>query len=373
MALAHSPSIVTNGLIFYYDMQNTQKSFKGAPTTNLITGAVSVGGASAFVVSDTTTNSVTLPSTSTGWAGYYQANVAATTQYTISFEYRSDIDGSTFVLDNDGASDNVFNTAFTCSTSWQTFTKTVTSTTAGATSIWLQRSTGGAIYIKNAQLEANSFATLFVKGTRSNTQAIIDLTGKNTITATSLTYNTNGTFSFNGTNNSISLGTSFLPAVTSGQKITLSAWINPSRGSNYILGRSENNANYGNYSLYMSNGTVIFGYYSGSGGGYSQYSLGTIPTSSWSYISVSHTYGSSSSTVSTINGVSGGSWTSGGSSIPDGTNEAFEVGHWYGTPSNGNASYWFAGNIGVVQVYNSALTLLEQQQNFNALRGRYGL
>ena len=35
MSLNHSPSIVRDGLVLYYDMSNTQKSFKGAPTTNI--------------------------------------------------------------------------------------------------------------------------------------------------------------------------------------------------------------------------------------------------------------------------------------------------------------------------------------------------
>jgi len=35
MALNHSPKIVTDGLVFAYDMANTQKSWKGAPSTNL--------------------------------------------------------------------------------------------------------------------------------------------------------------------------------------------------------------------------------------------------------------------------------------------------------------------------------------------------
>ena len=34
MALGHSPQTVTNGLVFYYDMGNPQKSWKGAPTFN---------------------------------------------------------------------------------------------------------------------------------------------------------------------------------------------------------------------------------------------------------------------------------------------------------------------------------------------------
>ena len=33
MALGNSPSIITNGLVFHYDMNNI-KSFKGAPITN---------------------------------------------------------------------------------------------------------------------------------------------------------------------------------------------------------------------------------------------------------------------------------------------------------------------------------------------------
>ena len=35
MSLNHSPQIVTNGLVLYYDMANTTKSWRGAPVTNL--------------------------------------------------------------------------------------------------------------------------------------------------------------------------------------------------------------------------------------------------------------------------------------------------------------------------------------------------
>ena len=37
MALGHSPSIVTNGLVFYYDQNNSQKSWIGWPVTNQYT------------------------------------------------------------------------------------------------------------------------------------------------------------------------------------------------------------------------------------------------------------------------------------------------------------------------------------------------
>ena len=35
MSLSHAPKIKTDGLVFYYDMENTQKSWKGAPTINI--------------------------------------------------------------------------------------------------------------------------------------------------------------------------------------------------------------------------------------------------------------------------------------------------------------------------------------------------
>ncbi len=41
MSLSHSPKIVTSGLVFAYDMGNGKKSWKGAPTTNLITASLS--------------------------------------------------------------------------------------------------------------------------------------------------------------------------------------------------------------------------------------------------------------------------------------------------------------------------------------------
>ena len=36
MSIGHSPKIVTDGLVFYYDMENTKKSWKGEPTTNIV-------------------------------------------------------------------------------------------------------------------------------------------------------------------------------------------------------------------------------------------------------------------------------------------------------------------------------------------------
>lgn len=46
----------------------------------------------------------------------------------------------------------------------------------------------------------------------------------------------------------------------------------------------------------------------------------------------------------------------------------FMLGNW-----NGGVGYMFNGSISVVSIYNRALSASDIQQNFNALRGRYGL
>jgi hypothetical protein len=40
---------------------------------------------------------------------------------------------------------------------------------------------------------------------------------------------------------------------------------------------------------------------------------------------------------------------------------------------NGSRGYYYDGNLSTCKVYNRALTAAEIQQNFNALRGRYGI
>jgi hypothetical protein len=44
-----------------------------------------------------------------------------------------------------------------------------------------------------------------------------------------------------------------------------------------------------------------------------------------------------------------------------------------GTLNTGTANFYFNGNIASTQIYNRALSTTEIQQNFNALRGRFGI
>ena len=221
MALSHSPAVVTNGLVYYHDMGNTQKSWKGAPAVNLfgtnlsatnfqktLSGITYNGYRAVGVTNDNPR--ITLFNGS--------LTVAASTFYTLSCLYWSSNDivddvylyftdtgwpESTYYIQPFSTQSVTRNGSFSITDlggGWKycvgTFQTLATTTTLGQ--IFYDVDTAGVeVFITNIQLEQNTFATPYVAGTRSNTQAITDLTGTNTVTATSLTY-ANNEFSFNG-------------------------------------------------------------------------------------------------------------------------------------------------------------------------------
>ena len=68
--------------------------------------------------------------------------------------------------------------------------------------------------------------------------------------------------------------------------------------------------------------------------------------------------------VLTATGGGGGSWT--------GNNIWSAMDGLIGNNPN-NIYYWANGSISVAKIYNRALSATEIQQNFNAVRGRYGI
>jgi hypothetical protein len=55
------------------------------------------------------------------------------------------------------------------------------------------------------------------------------------------------------------------------------------------------------------------------------------------------------------------------------TNNYSDTSYHIGGDGPPTSTYWFQGNIATTQIYNRALSASEVQQNFNALRGRYGI
>jgi len=244
MALGHSPSIVRNGLVFYYDMNNTKKSWKGKPTTNLYTNGHFAGGNhvtqaqngslsnpvnEVIAMKNPGSSDYCLRTTSVGGSPYTEYEIylsgilTANTTYCLSCWYAlsPDWNGNDTVFHSrwwnaDGSEQGalggggwtVAETKVVGSLTWKrvyiTFT---TGATTNGNHSWYAgypaQNTAGYRYFTDFQIETGSTPTPFSNGARSNTQAILDITNNYTITANNLNYNNDNTFNFNGSNSNL--------------------------------------------------------------------------------------------------------------------------------------------------------------------------
>lgn len=400
MALAHSPSIVTDGLVLAYDMSNTGRSWKGAPTTNLVPYPYADWNGSSFALSynyDATgthaytyvtdvsnpVGSAGVMQYTTGTTGYkywaIRSNVVTTGTHTFSY-YARIVNGpaSTSNLNNsqlwrsngvDQAVSGDWNPTYT--TEWKRYS-TTGPCTAGTTldyfPIHSGSLTGGyTIQYCGFQLELGTYATPFVAGTRSTTQALLDLTGQNTITATSLTYASNNTFSFNGTSDYI---TTPLSLGSTDPLVSINMWIKRTanfNGAGYwgLGGGSSGNGINGYTSVENKIGWDLWGlttFHTGQ-----DYPLNQWVNVCW--VKTATTFTTSTLKVY-INGVDTPLTTTvrnNSSTVNLAT--GFNVGRLAASVS----LYYAPGDVSVTNVYNRALSATEVVQNFNALRGRYGI
>jgi hypothetical protein len=387
MGLAHSPRIVTDNLVFYYDMGNTQKSWRGAPTTNLIdnplpnetTTGYTASGGSGTLTYDSTNKAIKWVRTAyETWGAYntvapvFNGNLDTSSQYTISFEWKTEntaVSNAAYsynLVQGNGqsaaASANLLTNSTLQSNGWYLFKYTFTPANTGVSAInrvilGTQSTNVSTFYWRKIQFEKIGFATPFVVGTRSNTQAILDLTNNNTVTATSLTYNSDGTFSFNGSSNYITLN-----SILSAKPFTISFWTK--------LNSIKNQGFYSSRTV-LGSGISIFGLAAGGirfDTGDNQWTPAyTLETNKWinivvsidvanKYLYINGVFHSSTSYASTINNISSSIATVGASQV-EGT---------------GYDNY-VDGDISGYIIYNRALSAAEISQNFQALRGRYGI
>ena len=378
MSLSHSPKIVTSGLVFAYDMGNDKKSWKGAPTFNasLQNGQNDVSPWSG----DGTPTSLGIDSSvkfrgrkvakyQTGSSGNCYINGAGdlstgtTSTVWTSTIYLKRVDGTPltsvtmyqYITNNTNV--NAAQTLTLVEDGWYKAVYTRSGLSAGYPSLtgMTGLGAGNQYYFADWQCENNLYSTPWVSGTRSNTQALLDLTGNHTLTSSSgVIYNSDGTFSFTTTANTSYFDLNSQNIISGTNPFTIEAWTNKTSGSyGEILGNFGSGYSTGLW--FATAGLYIVG---------SVYH--TDYANSMAGIHHSAATRDSSGNVKLYRDgvlVSTGTLTS---SIPSNIN--FRI----GADVNGGAES-LGGNIYNVKVYNQVLTAAEVTQNFNALRGRYGI
>lgn len=400
MSVASGPYIVNNGLIFDYDMKNTGRSWLGKPTTNTSSGFYSLG------------NGLTLTYVGTDNSGWQQYSISGS--WSGSYPYSMIISSSTnfFGATSYSAQIQIKNSCPQKFAAWgainyvndpnMTSAGTSTITDYGSYQLWKREnfiySTGYAgaggttqagylvtqpisgttfnpstdfVYVRNIQIEQNTFCTPYTPFSRSTTQALVDATNRSIATTGSLTYESDNTFSFTYS----SPGYVSIPLATALNKTegTMNFWLYPTRyngGNGYFVNREDAIANavdwmwIGPYS-----NTFYFRFGNGSDCCSNDLSFGsvstTIPLNTW--VNMCFTWKINGTSAIYKNGTLLTSRSIG--NIPN-TNPAANgrigLGH-------DNADNYFNGSMPRVQIYNRQLSADEVVQNFNALRGVYGL
>ncbi len=402
--LGHSPQVITNGLLFYYDMGNPQKSWKGAPTTNLSsTGNIYTNwnnsGTAIWTNNDNSisrlfqdiqVNSILQTTDGNSHIGIGNGLITAGNWVSSVYVYipssAGTLSGSVPYFRSFPANTSRGELRYNGNGDWNTWSRNqwirierYWNNTANDTSMYIScytNITNNKIYFTAPQLEQKFFATPFVNGTRSNTQAILDLVGNNMITANEgVTYLNNGMFELLPSNSNSTLT---IPLSTSLNKPTgtISAWVYPkgySLSNGIFVNRDNSTPNALDWLWIGSWGSgSIFYFRLGNGSDCCSQDLTVnnwttvCPVNTWTNITV--TWQSANFSRIYRNGALIASRTI--TSIPN-TNPSSTGRIGLGHDSSGTGSW--NGLISNFSIFNRALSATEVQQNFNALRGRYGL
>ena len=225
MSASANPDIVDDGLVFLYDTDDG-KSYKGEPTTNLISGVANPNlsisgwysnGWNGSISVDTDEGALVLNATN-GWRSMsYDFGVTNGT-VTVQFDYKlkSAEHTNIYMVVLNGThlgsyTQYLDGSLYPSLTEYKTYKKTFTTTTDSKICIVLRGTDNAGLtdemFVKNLQVEQKSHATPFVNGTRSATQGLLDRTGNSTIDISNASFDSNAQMTFDGTDDDIDVGT----------------------------------------------------------------------------------------------------------------------------------------------------------------------
>jgi hypothetical protein len=398
MSITHQPKVSTDGLVLYYDMANTRKSWKGAPTTNLFGGkirtapdlrtgpdgslykgwaSVGTGGDGqprvyTFAGTDSTGNIPIAASTFYGFSCIYWSNNNEIDDVYLQFAGTGYPEGSVYlqVLTNASLARNGTVNIIDLGNGWKdcsaTF-QTTADTTALTRMFYDVDSRGVEVFITDIQLETLTYTTPYVANTRGVAEAIVDLVGVSTLTSTDLVYSSSNEFSFDGVNSGITVPFNSAFNFNNEQTIII---ILSRDGSTNTRQNPYNQAYSGGGTMTIETAGDINYYHGNTGlaGGSSGTNYRGI-RSDFSLVTGELTMIGITRNAAQLtwykNGVARNSATNGfPSSTVTGTLPIF-IGQGYAGK--------VVGKITLIQVYTRALSADEMAQNFNALKANHGL
>lgn len=392
---------VSSGLVYLLDNDN-QRSYAGPPIQNLAQVIVPVATSGPSIEYVTGSASVMIPNlgqTTSAFVNGYNSNPSSyccmqqfffntnnsnvpcspSTTYTYSIIYKNTsgythpnymyryefTSGGSYVTEA-----GVFDSAKQISLgdgwfwAWNTFTTQATTAQIVLRSFYYQYNVSDIFYMARVMVTPGDFTQLNPRfwpalgTTRTSTQVFTDPLGTNTFTASNLTYASNGTIGFNGSSSVI---TSPNNTALDTQTPTVEVWVktNATNQNGFWFEKGTVNSQ---YSLFQEGDSIRWRM---NIGGITQLSATTasfMNTTNWFQVVGTYTSGTR---VLYINGVAVNS------DSQTGTIATNANGMTVGSYNSGG--YFYNGNIGVVRVYNRALSANEVMQNFNATRGRYGV
>ncbi len=162
--------------------------------------------------------------------------------------------------------------------------------------------------------------------------------------------------SFNGSSGYISVPNSSSLQISSGNSISIAAWINPTSLPSYAViaakGRTLSNGDPQNYVFGIRSGKLTFYFSSGGGGTQPLYQTAPIIQANvWQHVAVTYTFGSASSIKFYLNGVLySGSWAVGtGNEVVDNSSSPL----WIGATASGVE--YMPGKIDELAIWNTLL------------------
>jgi hypothetical protein len=379
MAGRVAPYIDNTGLVFAYDQANIVRSYLGEPTTNLVTNGNFSNGKTGWSFTGTA-NSATSVGTYQGKValfanglryynetpGYFYQSISVTqgVTYTVSFKYY--LLSGTLIFDPDGAYNG--GGGLTSTGQWVTYSATfVASSTSLTLNFYGDSGVYAYYYITDIQVEQKSHATPFVNGTRSVTQGLKDLAGRSTIDLSNVSFDSNAQMTFDGSDDHIL--TSENIALNGSQTFEVITTISGGPQSPAGIISNHDYANTSNFGLNHISGNRIgmsIGYTDNSREYDSKYTTYTATVGTPFHLVM--TFDQSSNTVKLyINGVLDSTFVL--TKTVKFTSRPVVLGRW----DYQYNYYYFNGKIPVAKAYNRALSAADVTQNFNAVRGRYGI